>query len=157
MPVVISFVLGYTLACVSVSVMVPILMKLLEQGYGKKKGIPASLIASGTFDDILCIVLNGLCVQFAFTKIDAITGEPKESALEDVGFIFLEIGIGVVGGVVAALITFPLRYIKEHPACVWIKFVYCALLIVLFPALADASGFTHSKFIAALFFGYTAY
>ena len=62
MPAVISFILGYTLACVSVSVMVPILMKLLEQGYGKKKGIPASLIASGTFDDIICIMLNGLCV-----------------------------------------------------------------------------------------------
>lgn len=56
MPFGISYTLGYTLSCISPSVLVPCLVGLLERGYGKKKGIPTATIAAGTFDDILTIV-----------------------------------------------------------------------------------------------------
>jgi len=56
MPFGIAYTLGYTLSCISPSVLVPCLVTLLERGYGKKKGIPPAVIAAGTFDDILVII-----------------------------------------------------------------------------------------------------
>jgi hypothetical protein len=84
MPFGISYCLGYTLSCISPSVVVPCLVGLLERGYGKDKGLPTAIIAAGTFDDILTIINNGICASIAFTKIDYITGEPKESIAMDV-------------------------------------------------------------------------
>lgn len=51
-PIEVSYTLGYTLASVSPTIIVPILLKWNDLGYGREKGIPSSLIASGTFDNI---------------------------------------------------------------------------------------------------------
>jgi hypothetical protein len=48
------------MACISVSVIVPGTMGLESRGYGKRKGIASSMIAAGTFDSILCIILFGI-------------------------------------------------------------------------------------------------
>jgi len=42
-------------------VIVPSLISLVELGYGRNKGIPLMLVAAGTFEDILAIVINGIC------------------------------------------------------------------------------------------------
>jgi solute carrier family 9B (sodium/hydrogen exchanger), member 1/2 len=88
MPFGISYTLGYTLSCISPSIIVPCIVGLIDRGYGKEKGIPTAIIAAATFDDILTIVNNGICASIAFTKIDDITGEEKESILEDILHIF---------------------------------------------------------------------
>jgi len=44
-------------------------MNLMDNGYGRSKGIPTSLIAAGTFDDIVMIICNGICLQIAVGKI----------------------------------------------------------------------------------------
>lgn len=47
------------------------------------------MIAAATFDNILTIVCNGICASIAFVKIDAITGEPKESISSEVFHIMI--------------------------------------------------------------------
>lgn len=61
MPLVMGYVLGYNIACISPSIIVPGLMSLNERGYGKSKNIAGTLIVSGTFDDIICIICFGIC------------------------------------------------------------------------------------------------
>jgi len=63
------FLLGFTLSCISPSVLVPALVGLLEKGYGRVKGIPTTLIAAGTFDDIIMIVVNGICLSLTLTDL----------------------------------------------------------------------------------------
>jgi solute carrier family 9B (sodium/hydrogen exchanger), member 1/2 len=61
MPTEVAFTLGYCLPCISPSIVVPGLMKLNDSGYGRKKNIAGTLIAAGTFDDILCIIIFSIC------------------------------------------------------------------------------------------------
>ena len=70
MPVFVCYSLGYTLSCISPSIIVPECLKLMGQGYGKKKGIPGGIIAAGTFDDIICIVLFGIFSALAFFRAE---------------------------------------------------------------------------------------
>ena len=64
----IAISLGFILAAVSPAVVVPSCMKLQEQGYGIKKGIPTSLIAAASFDDIFAITFFGIAKTLAFNE-----------------------------------------------------------------------------------------
>jgi NhaP-type Na+/H+ or K+/H+ antiporter len=158
MPFGISYTLGYTLSCISPSVIVPCLVSLLERGFGKDKGIPTAIIAAGTFDDILTIINNGICASIAFTKIDYITGEPKESIAMDVLGIFWQIILGMLVGLGAGLLGF---FFTKLPASfhytMHLKFIWCLIMVFMFPFAADLDGYPHAKFVAALFFGYSSY
>lgn len=50
-------ILGSVLAAVSPAVVVPKMIKLMDQGYGKEKSIPHLVMASASVDDIYVIVL----------------------------------------------------------------------------------------------------
>lgn len=50
-------ILGSVLAAVSPAVVVPKMIKLIDNGYGKKKSIPHLIMASASVDDIYVIVL----------------------------------------------------------------------------------------------------
>ena len=65
MPIAICYSLGYALACISPSIIVPGCMSLHERGYGRKKGIASSMIAAGTFDPIVLIITFGICSTIA--------------------------------------------------------------------------------------------
>ena len=61
MPISVAYALGYCLASVSPSVTVPALIQLNNNGYGKKKGIPLMMVAAGTYEDIIAIIMFGAC------------------------------------------------------------------------------------------------
>lgn len=50
-------VLGTVLAAVSPAVVVPRMVKLMDEGYGTKKGIPQLILAGASVDDVYVIVL----------------------------------------------------------------------------------------------------
>ena len=50
-------IMGAVLAAVSPAVVVPQMLKLMESGYGKSKGIPQLIMAGASVDDIYVIVL----------------------------------------------------------------------------------------------------
>jgi solute carrier family 9B (sodium/hydrogen exchanger), member 1/2 len=66
MPWPLCFAQGFTLGAVSPAVLVPSLMILQKAGYGVKKGIPTTLIAASSFDDIIAITVFGICISIAF-------------------------------------------------------------------------------------------
>ena len=63
------------MSCISPSIIVPGCMNLENRGFGKKKGIASSMIAAGTFDDILCIILFVVCEKMAFFQVASDGGE----------------------------------------------------------------------------------
>jgi Kef-type K+ transport system membrane component KefB len=65
-PIEVSFTFGFTIATVGSAIVVPSLMKWNEQGYGVAKGIAPSLIAACTFDNIICLIMFGVCKTVTF-------------------------------------------------------------------------------------------
>ena len=57
LPVNVTFNVGFSLSCISPSILIPCLLFLISKNYGVAKGIPSTLIPAGTFDDILCVVM----------------------------------------------------------------------------------------------------
>lgn len=67
-----SAVLGSVMAAVSPAVIVPRMLKLKEEGYGKEKGIPDMIMAGASVDDVFVIVL--------FTALCGVSGEKEFSS-----------------------------------------------------------------------------
>ncbi len=80
-------VIGSVIAAVSPAVIVPRMIRLIEEGYGKHKSIPQLILAGASVDDVFVIV-----VFTAFTAL-ASTGEMSVNS-------FIQIPISIVLGVV---------------------------------------------------------
>ena len=61
-----SFASGFTIAAVSNSVVVPSCMNLTNSNYGVKKGINTTLIAAGSFDNIIAITIFSILFTIGF-------------------------------------------------------------------------------------------
>ena len=88
-------VMGSVLAAVSPAVIVPRMIRLMEEGYGVDKGIPQLILAGASVDDVFVIV-----IFTAFTSL-ASTGELSPvSILQIPVSIVLGIIVGVIVGMV---------------------------------------------------------
>lgn len=108
MPINVGYTLGYNLACISPSIVVPGLMSLNDRGYGREKNFAGTLIASGTFDDIICIICFGICKAIALNS--AGLSEGKSMGLE-IGTIFIEDFVSLAVGVSLGLISWAFKFI----------------------------------------------
>ena len=79
-------IIGSVIAAVSPAVIVPRMIRLIEEGYGKNKSIPQLILAGASVDDVFVIV-----VFTAFTAL-ASTGEISATS-------FLQIPISIVLGI----------------------------------------------------------
>ena len=80
-------IMGSVIAAVSPAVVVPRMIRLIEEGYGKNKSIPQLILAGVSVDDVFVIV-----VFTAFTALDS-TGEMFITS-------FVQIPISIVLGIV---------------------------------------------------------
>lgn len=96
-------ILGTVIAAVSPAVIVPKMLKLMENGYGTK-GIPQMILAGASVDDVFVIVL--------FT---AFTGLAKGGTITPIRFLTIPTSIlfGLVGGIAAGLVL-GLLFSKIH-------------------------------------------
>ena len=85
-------VMGSVLAAVSPAVIVPRMIRLMEEGYGVDKGIPQLILAGASVDDVFVIV-----IFTAFTSL-ASTGELSPVSI-------LQIPVSIVLGIVAGVIV----------------------------------------------------
>lgn len=88
-------VMGAVLAAVSPAVVVPRMIKLIEEGYGRKHSIPQLLLAGASVDDVYVIVV--------FTSFTALAAGGEASAMRFVG-IPVAIALGVVAGAVSGMV-----------------------------------------------------
>ena len=87
-----SLLLGSVLAAVSPAIVVPRMIKLIEEGYGKNHCVPELIMAGSSCDDILVIVLFYSFKNLVSTStIDA--------------WSISQIPISIVGGIILGIIT----------------------------------------------------
>lgn len=87
--------MGSVLAAVSPAVVVPRMIKIMEEGYGKEKSIPQLILAGASVDDVFVIVMFTVLTAFAST------GEIKAVSFLQIP---LSILLGVLLGVIAGLL-----------------------------------------------------
>lgn len=137
-------IMGAILAAVSPAVVVPRMVKLMDEGYGVKEGIPQLILAGASVDDVYVIVLFS-------TFVGMMQGEGA-SVLKFVNIpisIFLGIAIGLVLGVLLAH-YFKKVHIRDTSKLLIILSI-SFLLVVLEDKLTTA--ITFSSLIAIMFIG----
>ena len=85
-------IMGAVIAAVSPAVVVPRMLRIMEEGYGKKHSIPELILAGASVDDVFVIVL--------FTAFTSLAQGEGVSV-----FAFVGIPISIVLGIVVGIIT----------------------------------------------------
>ena len=137
-------VMGAVLAAVSPAVVVPRMVRLMDEGYGVKEGIPQLILAGASVDDVYVIVMFS-------TFVGMMQGEGA-SVLKFVNIpvsIFLGIAIGLSFGVLLAYF-FKKVHIRDTSKVLLILSI-SFLLVVIEDALTTAV--TFSALIAIMFIG----
>ena len=139
-----SAVMGAVLAAVSPAVVVPRMVKLMDEGYGVKEGIPQLILAGASVDDVYVIVLFS-------TFVGMMQGEGA-SILKFVNIpvsIFFGIATGLFLGVLLAYF-FKKVHIRDTSKVLIILSI-SFLLVVMEDKLTTA--ITFSSLIAVMFIG----
>lgn len=139
-----SAVMGAVPAAVSPAVVVPRMVKLMDEGYGVKEGIPQLILAGASVDDVYVIVLFS-------TFVGMMQGEGA-SILKFVNIpvsIFWGIAIGLLLGVLLAYF-FKKVHIRDTSKVLIILSI-SFLLVVIEDKLTTA--ITFSSLIAVMFIG----
>lgn len=94
--------MGSTIAAVSPAVIVPRMIRITEEGYGKKRGIPQLILAGASVDDVFVIVI--------FTAMCTLVGGASVSTA-DIAQVPVSIALGVLAG---AAVGFALVWFFRH-------------------------------------------
>lgn len=137
-------VMGAVLAAVSPAVVVPRMVKLMDEGYGVKEGIPQLILAGASVDDVYVIVLFS-------TFVGMMQGE----GISIISFVNIPISI-LLGMVIGLIIGFLLAdYFKKvhirDTSKVLIILSISLLLVVIEDKMTTA--ITFSALIAIMFIG----
>lgn len=137
-------VIGAVVAAVSPAVVVPKMIKLMEDGYGTKQGIPQLILAGASVDDVYVIVM--------FTAFTSLAQGGNVSVMS-----FVNIPVSIMFGIIIGII------IGKALAVVWKKlhirdtvkaaiFLSVALLLVDIEALLNTP-ITFASLISVMFIG----
>ena len=85
-------IMGSVIAAVSPAVVVPRMIKLIDEGYGKDKSIPQLILAGASVDDVFVIVVFTVLTAFASTG-------------EITGTSFLQIPLSIILGFLLGMIV----------------------------------------------------
>ena len=137
-------VMGAVLAAVSPAVVVPRMVKLMEEGYGTKQGIPQLILAGASVDDVYVIVLFS-------TFVGMVQGEGASAVR------FINIPVSIMLGIILGLFLgvlfsyfFRMVHIRDTVKVLIIMSV-SFLLVVLEDTLTTP--ITFSALIAVMFIG----
>ena len=137
-------VMGAVLAAVSPAVVVPRMVKLMDEGYGVKEGIPQLILAGASVDDVYVIVL-----------FSTFTGMMQGTGVSAIRFINIPVsillGIAIGLGIGVLLACFFQKIHMRDTSKVLIILSISFLLVVLEDYLATP--ITFSALIAVMFIG----
>ena len=137
-------ILGSVLAAVSPAVVVPRMVRLMEEGYGTEKGIPQLILAGASVDDVYVIVL--------FTTFSAIMQGKSVSVMS-----FLNIPISIILGMIIGLLAGCLlaRYFEKVHIRDTVKVLILLSISFLLVVAEDhmTTAITFSALIAVMFLG----
>lgn len=137
-------VMGAVLAAVSPAVVVPRMVKLMDEGYGVKEGIPQLILAGASVDDVYVIVL-----------FSTFTGMMQGTGVSAIRFINIPVsillGIAIGLGIGVLLAYFFQKIHMRDTSKVLIILSISFLLVVLEDYIATP--ITFSALIAVMFIG----
>lgn len=137
-------ILGSVLAAVSPAVVVPRMVRLMEEGYGTEKGIPQLILAGASVDDVYVIVL--------FTTFSGIMQGKSVSVMS-----FLNIPISIILGMIIGLLAGWLlaRYFEKVHIRDTVKVLILLSISFLLVVAEDhmTTAITFSTLIAVMFLG----
>ena len=120
-------ILGTVIAAVSPAVVVPKMLKLMDEGYGVKQGIPQLIMAGASVDDVFVIVLftsfTGLASGGAISPFDFVRVPTS---------IFLGMAVGVLCGLLLSQL-FRMIHLRDS-----LKVLLLLSLSFLYVTLEDA-------------------
>ncbi|MEF9976596.1 MAG: cation:proton antiporter [Oscillospiraceae bacterium] len=136
-------IMGTVVAAVSPAVIVPRMLKLMENGYGAKKSIPQMIMAGASVDDVFVIVL--------FTAFTALA---QGGNVSPTAFLAIPISIvlGLLGGAATGFIMsllFTKMHLRDSVKVILILSV-SFLLVTLEKSLAGVVGFSGLLAVMAL-------
>lgn len=137
-------VMGSVVAAVSPAVIVPKMIKLMEEGYGVSKGIPQIILAGASVDDVFVIVLFS-----AFTSL----AQGKEISV--ISFVNIPVSI-LLGAVIGMVLGYALAsYFQRVGVRNAVKLLVFLSVSFLLTAAEDGlhTGITFSGLIAVMFMG----
>lgn len=114
-------ILGAVIAAVSPAVVVPRMIKLIDNGYGNKQGIPQMILAGASVDDVFVIVM--------FTTFTSLAQGKEVSAMAFVN-IPLSIILGITIGFLAGFALFKF-FFKFKTASISMTIIVLALSFCL--------------------------
>lgn len=130
-------VMGAVVAAVSPAVIVPKMLSLMENGYGKKNSIPQLILAGASVDDVFVIVM-----------FSAFTGLAQGGEVSAVSF--LNIPVSIILGIIIGLVTGWILgiYMKKFHVRDTVKMTI--LMCTAFLLVAFEEKFTFSALIAVM-------
>lgn len=137
-------VMGSVVAAVSPAVIVPKMIKLMEEEYGVRKGIPQIILAGASVDDVFVIVLFS-----AFTSL----AQGKEISV--ISFVNIPVSI-LLGAVIGMVLGYALAsYFQRVGVRDAVKLLVFLSVSFLLTAAEDGlhTGITFSGLIAVMFMG----
>lgn len=137
-------IMGAVVAAVSPAVIVPKMIKLMEEGYGTAKGIPQLILAGASVDDVFVIVL--------FT---AFTGLAQGQKISPISFVNIPVSI-CLGIMLGVLLGFAMaKFIEQVHIRDSAKVIIILSISFILVAIEDrlATSITFSALIAIMFIG----
>lgn len=140
MPLYAAGMLGFIIAAVSPAVVVPSMLNLQEEGYGKKKGIPTLILAGASLDDIAAITIFGVFASLA------------AGAASNWTYVFLSVPTGILAGAgIGAVIGYiAVWFFKKYHIRDTMKVIIFMIVAVIFYDIAELPGIKNVVPIAAL-------
>lgn len=95
-------IIGSVIAAVSPAVIIPRMIRLIDEGYGTDKKIPQLILAGASVDDVFVIVIFTVFTSLASTQTFALSG-------------FLQIPVSIITGIILGIIAgISLVYLFRH-------------------------------------------
>lgn len=144
LPLIDSLILGTVIAAVSPAVIVPHMLRIMDEGYGVQKGIPQMILAGASADDVFVIVLFT-----SFIGIASGEGFDITSLIRMPSSIILGIAGGIGIGYILHLFLSKILISNEKMLCVFLSIAF--LLVTLEDTMTGMIGF--SGLIAVMVMG----
>jgi len=140
LPLYAAGMLGFIIAAVSPAVVVPSMLELRENGYGKKKGIPTLILAGASVDDIFAITIFG------------VFGSLAAGAATNWTYVFLSVPAGIIAGAGIGVIIgyISIWFFKKYHIRDTMKVIIFMIMAVIFYDTAEMPAIKNFLPIAAL-------
>lgn len=136
-------VMGAVLAAVSPAVVVPRMVKLMDEGYGTKKGVPQLILAGASVDDVYVIVLfTTFCSMLMGSNVNVID--------------FVNIPVSIILGIIVGWITglvLAKFFEKVHVRDTAKVLIILSVSFILVAFEVPIYGITYAALIAIMFIG----